>query len=100
MAQLGSRVKKIRSKNAGPFCITIDLFCINQTNYQWLLETLTPEIIANLFQVSENQLEIFKIPSLHTLKISFPRHHIQGSRLDSDIHGAQFAEILNELNVD
>ena len=100
MITLGDKIKKIRSKNAGPFCVTIDLFCFDQTNYEWLCKTLNSEILTQLFKISHNELEIFKIPSLHTIKLSIPRPNIQGSRLDRDIHGAQFAELLNELRVD
>ena len=34
MSTLGEKVKKIRSKNAGPFWITIDVFCGDKKVYK------------------------------------------------------------------
>ena len=34
MLTLGEKVRKIRSKNAGPFWITIDIFCGNKKIYK------------------------------------------------------------------
>ena len=33
--RLKELVKKIRSKNAGPFLLTIDIFCSNKKNFKW-----------------------------------------------------------------
>jgi hypothetical protein len=33
------------------------------------------------------------------LKLSFPRHHVQGSRFDRDMHGAQIATLFAEWDL-
>ena len=30
---LGQMVRKIRSKNAGPFWLTLDIFCVDEENF-------------------------------------------------------------------
>ena len=99
MANLRDKVYKIRSKNAGPFTVTVDIFCGNQTNLKRILGLLDGDTLSYLFNVEKDRFEIFEIPDLNVIKISFPRTHIQGSRLDRDMHGAQFAELLNEMEL-
>ncbi|MCY3725372.1 MAG: DUF4387 domain-containing protein [Rhodobacteraceae bacterium] len=99
MANLRDKVFKIRSKNAGPFTVTVDIFCRNQTNLKRILGLLDGDILSRLYNVEKDNFEIFEVPDLNVMKISFPRTHIQGSRLDRDMHGAQFAELLNEMEL-
>ena len=48
--RLKELVKKIRSKNAGPFLLTIDIFCSNKKNFQMVVENVTKiEIARNLY---------------------------------------------------
>ena len=35
MSQLGDLVQKVRSKNAGPFWLTIDIFCGSEAVFDW-----------------------------------------------------------------
>ncbi len=99
MALLRDKVIKIRSKNAGPFTVTIDIFCNNRTDLQRLRNFLSTAILSQLYQVEKEHFEIFEVPSLSVLKISFPRTYSQGSRLDRDMHGAQYAELLQEMEI-
>ncbi len=99
MALLKNRVLKIRSKNAGPFTVTVDIFCKNQADLEQIKRFLSTETLTRIYQVEEKKFEIFEVPSLSVLKISFPRIHSQGSRLDRDMHGAQFAELLKETEI-
>lgn len=96
---LRDRVNKIRSKNAGPFTVTIDIFCHDRNDLHRLRSFLCPETLSRVYRVGKEHLEIYEIPSLNVIKISFPRAHSQGSRLDRDMHGAQFAELLNEMDL-
>ena len=48
MSILGEKVKKIRSKNAGPFWITVDIFCGSQEVYKDVCLNLNNLKIANL----------------------------------------------------
>ena len=97
MKTLGDITKKIRSKNAGPFSLTIDVFCFDQERYNEVSKLLTPGKISKLYKISPEAISIFFIPKLQIIKISIPRPEIQGSSFDRDLHGASFGIILEEL---
>ncbi len=97
MSTLGEKVRKIRSKNAGPFWITIDIFCGNKNIYKEVCNKLTNSEIVNLLMISEQQLKRFEIDDLNVIKFSFPRKIIQGDIFDRDMHGAQLAVLLSEM---
>jgi len=97
LSTLGEKVRKIRSKNAGPFWITIDIFCGNKNIYKEVCNKLTNSEIVNLLMISEQQLKRFEIDDLNVIKFSFPRKIIQGDIFDRDMHGAQLAVLLSEM---
>ena len=99
MPLLGEKVEKIRSKNAGPFWITIDIFCGSKVIFDEVRVKLDNVRITNLFQVNEQTLKRFEIESLNVIKFSFPRQIIQGDILDRDMHGAQLAVLLSEMDL-
>ena len=94
---LGEKVRKIRSKNAGPFWITIDIFCGNKKIYKEVCNKLTNSKIINLLMINEQHLKRFEIDDLNVVKFSFPRKIIQGDIFDRDMHGAQLAVLLSEM---
>lgn len=97
--QLGELVTGVRSKNAGPFWVTIDVFCGSDTAFESLRELLSSSFVAGLYQQPESQLKRFELPELNVLKFSFPRPVVQGSRDDRDMHGAQYSVLLSELEL-
>ena len=99
MPLLGEKVKKIRSKNAGPFWITIDIFCGSKVIFDEVRVKLDNVRIINLFQINGQTLKRFEIESLNVIKFSFPRQIIQGDILDRDMHGAQLAVLLSEMDL-
>lgn len=99
MVELSQMVQKIRSKNAGPFWLTIDLFCGTDDAYSTLVAQLPTRQIANAFRVDETCIKRFDIPSLNVIKFSLPRPQIQGSVVDRDMHGASWAALLSELDI-
>ena len=98
MSTLGEKVKKIRSKNAGPFWITIDIFCGREEVYNEVCLNLNNSKIANLLMINIKDLKRFEIEKLNVIKFSFPRNIIQGHIFDRDIHGAQLATLLSEMD--
>ena len=96
MASLGNRVVKVRSKNAGPFWITIDVF---PEVFEQIRRALRTEAVAALFQQPSQLLKRFDIRDLNVIKFSFPRPVVQGARADRDMHGAQWAILLAELDM-
>ncbi len=100
MNTLGSQVFKIRSKNAGPFWVTIDVFCGTPEAYNNIVHTLKTEQVAQLLAQPVEAIKRFDIESLSVIKFSLPRPCVQGSRQDRDMHGAQWAVLLAELSLD
>lgn len=100
MPELGNIVEKIRSKNAGPFWLTIDIFCGGDANFHRVCKKITTEKIAELFKSDIKNIKRFDIESLNVIKFSLPRPVVQGTRQDRDMHGAGWAVLLEELEID
>ena len=97
--RLKELVKKIRSKNAGPFLLTIDIFCSNKKNFETIIQNLTKIAISKLYKIPKNQINIFPMKQLNIIKITIPRPNIQGSSRGRDLHGASYGIILEELKI-
>lgn len=91
MNTIESTVKYIRSKNAGPFWLTIDAFCNNVEDTELVaaaFENNRAKIAAD-FQVKSEDLQIYCLKNIFVAKISLPRVPIEGSRNERDMHGGQ-----------
>lgn len=100
MPELGSLVSKVRSKNAGPFWLTIDVFCDDPATFARVRDGLRDADVARLFGVERHLLKRFDIPSLNVVKFSVPRPVVQGMRADRDMHGAGWACLLEEFQIE
>ena len=89
MATLGDLAKLVRSKNAGPFWMTLEAFMPDDETYRMADALITAELISELYHVAPATLQIFRIPDLHVVKVSFPRPIVQGSLRDRDMHAGQ-----------
>jgi len=92
MARLVDLVDVLRSKNAGPFQLTIDLFFPDELTYQRVVESqvLDPTRIAALYDIHPKQVRIFEFRRIKALKITFDRPGpSSGSPGDRDVYGAQ-----------
>ena len=99
MVKLADMVEKVRSKNAGPFWLTIDVFCGDSKTFEKVDMQLSTAMVAQALQQAESSLKRFSIPDLNVVKFSLPRPHIQGSRLDRDMHGAQWGLLIAEIEL-
>ena len=99
MRRLCDWVLKVRSKNAGPFWVTVDVFCGTSDVFEQVRLELRTEAVAALFQQPSQLIKRFDIADLNVIKFSFPRPVAQGARTDRDMHGAQWAILLAEFQV-
>lgn len=99
MSRVSDIVQKVRSKNAGPFWLTIDIFCGTPEAYAQIIEGLSTQRVAALFKTNVDDLKRFDIADLNVVKFSMPRPTIQGAREDRDMHGAGWAPLLAELAI-
>jgi hypothetical protein len=90
---------EIRSKNAGPFWVTMEAFMKDEIGYAIASDLITEATIAALYGVSAETVMIFRIPTLNVVKISFPRPVPQASLRDRDVHAGQHHVPLASLAV-
>jgi hypothetical protein len=82
---------EVRSKNAGPFWVTMEVFLRDTDGYTVVADPafLNAPVIARLYGIAADTIQIYRIPELKVVKISFPRPVVQGSLRDRDIHAGQ-----------
>ena len=90
MAQLKDVCRFIRSKNAGPYWITVDLF-FDAPGYAAYAESpgLSEVALAAAAGVAPHEIRKFLAPALHVVKVTYPRKHAQGGVVERDLHGGQ-----------
>jgi Domain of unknown function (DUF4387) len=89
--QLGEIAQVIRSKNAGPFWITLDVFFGSDADFAHVQNAgvLTAEKIGELYGVDPALVKRFELPEIRAMKFSMPRRVVAGSFADRDLHGGQ-----------
>ncbi|MDX3658986.1 DUF4387 domain-containing protein [Streptomyces sp. ID05-26A] len=95
----GDLALEVRSKNAGPFWVTMELFLRDESGYALAAGTVDANLVASLYDVRAEDVQIFRIPSLNVVKISFPRPVPQGGLRDRDVHAGQHHVPLASLRV-
>ena len=90
-----------RSKNAGPFQVTIDLMFSSPENYRKVLQSksFTAEAIGKLYDLAPDRIAIKTFESILTIKVVLPRKHGSGSPLDTDVYGSQQHFPLGNLEI-
>jgi hypothetical protein len=91
MVTLNDVCSAVRSKNAGPFWITVDLFFKDQDAWDRYAASpgLAPEVLARALDVDAATVQRFPLPDLRVMKISYPRRRAQGGPGERDMHGGQ-----------
>jgi hypothetical protein len=89
----------VRSKNAGPFWVTLDVFCDDEERYARIAaeDFVTPERVVAIYHVPAESVQVHRLPSIGALKISFPRPVGQASPGDRDVHAGQQFVLLAAL---
>jgi hypothetical protein len=88
----------IRSKNAGPYWVTIDLFFRSAEDFQRHVDSavLSKETIARIYGTKPDMVRRYPVPGLNVLKISYPRGSAQGGVVERDMHcGQQYVRLLD-----
>lgn len=102
MPKLKDVCRYVRSKNAGPFWVTVDLFFDGPDTYARYCNhpAIGREAVARLYEVDVEHVKRFTVDSLNVVKISYPRPQPQGGRVERDMHsGQQFVPLL-EVELD
>ena len=103
MRRLYDAAKVIRSKNSGPFSITLDVLFDDRDVYESVKrgQVITREVISNLYGLSPEMITqiVFFDPAMG-FKVTFDRKISSGTCFDRDVYGAQQHVPLGELMVD
>lgn len=91
----------VRSKNAGPFWVTLEIFCGSPEAYEKIQssENITVKQVAKLYKVKEESVHEFYLPDIHVIKYSFPRRFPSGYRYENDMHYGQQYRIIEEMEI-
>lgn len=90
--ELREIAKIIRSKNSGPFEMTMDVIFKDASGYRKILEmdVINKEVISKLYQVPvEKIITLEQFDAANAIKITIPRPRPQGSYGETDMHCAQ-----------
>ena len=81
----------IRSKNAGPRRLTLDIMFGSDADYQRVAQSpaLGAEAIGRLYRVLPDQVSIIPYPVGRAIKIVMARAVMAGDPGDQDVYGAQ-----------
>lgn len=102
MPKVSEVCRHVRSKNAGPFWITVDLSFPDRESFERYAgaQALQPAAIGALFDVDGSQVKCFQIADLSVVKISYLRRRPQGGALERDMHGGQQYIRLLDVELD
>lgn len=91
----------IRSKNAGPTTLTLDLMFNDEQGYRLAQASpaLTAGRIARLYGLEPAQVEVIPYPPAWAIKIVMDRSIVAGTPGDRDVYGAQQHGPLLELTL-
>jgi hypothetical protein len=98
MPKIKDVCRHVRSKNAGPFYVTIDFFFKSQEEFDRYAESpaLAPALFAELYGTNPNLVKRVAVRSLAVLKVSYARPQPQGWMGERDMHqGQSYARLLD-----
>lgn len=93
--------KVIRSKNAGPFTLTLDVLFADASSYQRVAaaQVITVESMAALYRRPVAEVQVYLHPGALAIKVSLVRWTPAGSLTDTDIYGAQQHVLLYGIEI-
>jgi hypothetical protein len=97
-AKIQDLLSSARSKNAGPFSVTIDLFFADADAFADVCrrKVIHPELVAELYGLTPAEVKIFEFEPALAIKVSIPRLVAGGAPGDYDVAGGQqFVPLLD-----
>lgn len=101
MARLDEIARVIRSKNAGPFCLTLDVLFGDEASYRRVAAAgaITRETMAALYRQPAEHVQVYHHPAALAMKVSIVRAAPAGSLRDTDLYGAQQHVLLYPIEI-
>jgi hypothetical protein len=99
LESVGRHFTLIRSKDAGPFMLTIDFFFVDGDSRRAFMaaNVFSAERIGALYGVDPADVQTYDLADINALKISFPRPVVSGDFGDTDITGGQQYALVIDL---
>jgi hypothetical protein len=99
LEQVRRNFRLIRSKDAGPFMLTLDLFFADADVHRAFRDcgALESAVIGELYQIDPAEVDVYDMDEISAMKISFPRPIPSGDFGDTDITGGQQYAVLVEF---
>ena len=101
MAKLKDIAKACKSKNAGPFELTLDIMFEDRATFDKVRATgvITPALIAALYNVPESSVVFTEFPPAYAYKATIERRIVSGAVGDTDVYGAQQHAPLLDIEI-
>jgi hypothetical protein len=103
MAKLYELAKVLRSKNSGPFEVTMDILFDEKELYERVKKSkaVTKDSIAEAYNITTNDIHhlVYFEPALG-IKITMAREISSGTAGDRDVYGAQQHAPLMNIEID
>jgi hypothetical protein len=101
MVKLKDIAKACKSKNAGPFHITLDIMFDDAELFARVAATkvINVDLIAGLYGVDPSEVVFTEYAPAFAWKATIPRRIVSGAVGDTDIYGAQQHAPLLEIEV-
>ena len=98
MPKVSDLCRHVRTKNAGPFWVTVDFFFKDEETYRQYRDTsdLGPDLFVRLYGTEGQSIKRIPVDSLNMIKISYVRPKPQAWQGERDMHSGQlFARLLD-----
>ena len=101
MPKLKDIAKACKSKNAGPFELTLDIMFEDAATFDKVRATgvINPELIAALYHVPVESVVFTEYPPAFAYKATIERRIASGALGDTDVYGAQQHAPLLEVEI-
>ena len=101
MALVRDIAKACKSKNAGPFELTLDVVFDQRSMFERVRATgvLSPALFARLYHVRPEDVLFTEYPAGNAFKATIPRLVASGDVGDTDVYGAQQHAPLLEVEI-
>lgn len=93
----------IRSKNSGPYELTLDLMFDSEENYRYVsgANIINEELISKLYRITPDRIiGIVHFDPAHAIKVTIVRPICSGDLGETDVYGAQQHAPLLSIMVD
>jgi hypothetical protein len=101
MTRLRDIAKLVRTKNAGPFQLTLDIMFPDARSYEHVVASgvIDKAAMARFFKVDESAVKLFNYAPGNAIKVTVPRLVTSGDPADTDLFGGQQFGPLVDLDI-